>query len=105
VKVCSSFLEGKDGLGVMNALFSVGLSASCIVYGGVEGAMSVGASMGLCKEETGYGACKLAPERPFTVCMEGEGMHMVVYRSRCPHTVHCNQTNKHARTTRAREQW
>jgi hypothetical protein len=31
VNVCSSFLEGNDGLGVINALFSVGLSASCIV--------------------------------------------------------------------------
>jgi hypothetical protein len=41
--VCSSFLEGKDGLGVINALFSVGLSASCIVYGGVAGAASTGA--------------------------------------------------------------
>jgi hypothetical protein len=33
VKVCSSFFEGKQELGVKNALFSVGLSASCIVCG------------------------------------------------------------------------
>jgi hypothetical protein len=101
--VCSSFLEGKDGLGVINALFSVGLSASCIVYGGVAGAVSTGAYRVLCEAETGYGACRLAPERLFTVCMEGEGMYMVVYRSRCPRTARCEQTDKHVHTTGPRE--
>jgi hypothetical protein len=31
VKVCSSFLEGNEELGVKNALLSVGLSASCML--------------------------------------------------------------------------
>jgi hypothetical protein len=91
--VCSSFLEGKYGLGGIKALLSVGLSASCIVYGGVEGAM--GACLELCNGEV--------PARLLAVCIEGEGMHMVVYRSRCPRTaVIRSPTRPHSRP-RARD--
>jgi hypothetical protein len=40
VKVCSSFLEGKEELGAKNALFSVGLSASCMLCEGGMNAVS-----------------------------------------------------------------
>jgi hypothetical protein len=33
VKDCSSFLEGKEELGVEKALFNVGLSATCVIVG------------------------------------------------------------------------
>jgi hypothetical protein len=91
--VYSSFLEGKDGLGGIKALFSVGLSASCIVYGGVEGAM--GACLELCNGRV--------PARLLAVCIEGEGMHMVVYRSRCPRTAHRDQIAHTAAQSTARE--
>jgi hypothetical protein len=104
VGVYSSFLDGKDGLGGIKALFSVGLSASCIVHGSVVCAVTVGACLELCNGTTGCGACRLASARLFTVCMEGEGMHMEVYRSRCLRTVRCDQAARPAaQSDRARE--
>jgi hypothetical protein len=96
VGVYSSLLEGKDELGGIKALFSVGLSASCIVYGGVVCAVAVCACREGCNGETKSGACRLAPARLFTVCMEGEGRHMEVYRSRRSRTVRCDQAARPA---------
>lgn len=83
VKVCSSFLEGNEELGAKNALLSVGLSASCMLCEGAMGAVSRFMLTVLCNARSEYGCWRLFPDNLFTVCREGEGMHMVVYRSRC----------------------
>jgi hypothetical protein len=86
VNVCSSFLEGNKELGVENALFNVGLSAFCNLFGEAMCVVSLGSCRGLCNAvtATGYGTCSLAPEKLFTDCTVGVSMYMVVYRSRCP---------------------
>jgi hypothetical protein len=68
VNVCSGFLEGNEELGAVNALFSVGLSASSNLYEGAMRAQSLVANREL-----------------FTDCTVGVSMYMLVYRSRCPY--------------------
>lgn len=88
VKVCSSFLEGNEELGAKNALFSVGLSAS-VLFEGAMGAVSLVLGTVLCSAESG--SCRLLPDRLFTDCGEGEGMHMVVNRWWYPCAALCSE--------------
>jgi hypothetical protein len=55
-KVCSSLLEGKEELGVEKALFSVGLSALCVIAGEADMAVACVSKRLVRDGAAGYGA-------------------------------------------------
>jgi hypothetical protein len=102
VNVCSGFLEGNEELGAVNALFSVGLSASSNLYAGAMRATLLVLWRAMCGAGTGYRDRRLAPGKLFADCTVGVSMYMLVYRSRCPEAA--QSSHRRARTAGQREE-
>jgi hypothetical protein len=91
VKDRSSFLEGKEELGVEKDLFSVGLSASCVIAGEADWAVACVSKRLVWDGAAEYGAWRRVPEKLFPDSGMGGRVYMdkqaVVDRRRLP--VHC----------------
>lgn len=94
VKVCSSFLEGKEELEVKKALFKVGLSASARVCGRDIAVVPPFSEYGLCNGATGYRKCRQESAERFAasrVCVREVMLQETAYRV---WQQHCLQTGR-----------
>jgi hypothetical protein len=76
VKDCSSFFEGKEELSVEEALFNIGLSASCVIAGEADIAVACVSKRLACDGAAEYEAWRQLPEKLFPDSRIGERVYM-----------------------------
>jgi hypothetical protein len=83
VKDCSSFLEGKEELGVEKGLFNVGLSATCVIAGEADMVDTCVSKRVLRDRAVGYAARRWVPEEQFSDSIMGGSVYMTKVLQQC----------------------